>query len=271
VRVTVLVLTLAAIPSALESQSGLVGATFDVVSIKPHPYDPATGGGIRTLPDGTLRMISVPIVSVLASAAPEPVSEVTGYPRWVRADAYDIVAKPAPDSHPTLEQRQEMMRNMLIDRLKVAGHIEEVERTTFALVLARSDGRLGPQLKRSSADCVAPPPVDAAQAPQGALARCGTRMGQGTIEATGTSLDRLALSLRGFAGGQVTDRTGLQGLYDVSLRFAPPRPAAGVPADNNDAPEFVTALQEQLGLKLVPEKAKVKIFVIDHIERPTPD
>ena len=268
-RVTILVLTLAAIPSVVRSQSALVGAQFDVVSIKPHPYDPATGGGIRTLPDGTIRMISVPILSVLASAAPEPVSEVTGYPRWVRADAYDIVAKPAPDSNPTPEQRVEMIRNMLIDRLKVAGHIEEVERTTFALVRARSDGRLGPQLKKSSAVC-GPPPSDAAQQPQGTVPQCGTRMGQGSIDATGTTLDRMVLSLRGLAGGQVTNRTGLQGLYDLSLRFAPPRVAAGA-APDNDAPELVTALQEQLGLKLVPEKAKVKIFVIDHIERPTPD
>jgi uncharacterized protein (TIGR03435 family) len=268
-RATVLVLALASIPSALHSQTALVGAQFEVVSIKPHPYDPASGGGIRTSPDGTFRATSVPILSILASAAPEPVVEVTGYPAWARSEAYDITAKPAPDSHPTLEQCQEMMRNLLIDRLKVAGHVEEVERTTFALVLARSDGRLGPQLKKSSADC-APQAPDAAQLPQGNVVRCGTQMRPGLIEATGTSLDRLVLSMRGFAGGQVTNRTGLEGLYDVSLRFAPPRLAPGAPSDN-DAPEFVTALQEQLGLKLLREKTKVKVFVIDHIERPTPD
>ena len=42
-----------------------------------------------------------------------------------------------------------------------------------------------------------------------------------------------------------------------------------VPPD--DAPSIFTALQEQLGLKLVPEKTMVKVFVIDHIERPTPN
>jgi uncharacterized protein (TIGR03435 family) len=268
-RATILFVTLAAVPSAVQSQPAPIGAQFEVVSIKPHPYDPATGGGIRMLPDGSLKMTSVPVVSILASAAPEPVSEVTGYPAWARSDPYDIIAKPPADSHPTLEQRAEMMRNMLVDRLKVAGHVEEVERTTFALVLARSDGRFGPQLKPSSADC-ASPPLDGAQPPQGSAGRCGTRMGQGTIEATGASVDRLVLSLRGLAGGQVTNRTGLQGLYDVSLRFTPPRLDVGAVSDT-DAPEFATALQEQLGLKLVREKTKVKVFVIDHIERPTPD
>jgi bla regulator protein BlaR1 len=42
-------------------------------------------------------------------------------------------------------------------------------------------------------------------------------------------------------------------------------------APTDDAPQFVTALQEQLGLKLVPEKSMVKILVSDHIERPTPN
>jgi uncharacterized protein (TIGR03435 family) len=268
-RVIVLVLMLAAMPSVVRSQSALVGAQFDVVSIKPHPYDPATGGGMRTLPDGAIRMTSVPIFGLLANAAPEPVYEVTGYPRWVRTETYDIVAKPAPDSHPTSEQRQEMMRNMLIDRLKLAGHLEEVERTTFGLVIARSDGRLGPQLEKSSTDCASAPPDGAQPVLPGNGIRCGTKMGPGTIEATGTSLDRLVLSMRGFAGGPVTNRTGLDGLYDVTLRFAPTRPIGT--ASDNDLPEFVTALQEQLGLKLVPEKTKVKIYVIDHIERPTPD
>jgi hypothetical protein len=46
-----------------------------------------------------------------------------------------------------------MMRNMLRGRMKVAGHIVEQERTTLALVVARNDGRLGPQLRKSTIDC----------------------------------------------------------------------------------------------------------------------
>ena len=67
----------------------------------------------------------------------------------------------------------------------------------------------------------------------------------------------------------MSNRTGLDGMYDLTLRFAPPRlnPDPSAPVD--DAPQFVTALQEQLGLKLVPEKAMVKVFVIDHIEHPS--
>ena len=245
-----------------QQQTGpMVGAQFDVVSIKPHKYDPVAGGGMRTGPDGSFTMTSQPISSIISAASPVPVSprEIIGLPEWARTETYDITAKPAPGSNPTREQRAEMMRNMLIERTKVAGHIEEQERTTFALVVARKDGRLGPQLKRSTDECASTPD------------RCGLRMSQGTIEAAGITLDRLVPSLSGLAGGRVNNRTGLDGAFDLTLHFAPPRLSPDPSAPIDDAPQFVTALQEQLGLKLVAEKSMVKIFVIDHIERPTPN
>jgi uncharacterized protein (TIGR03435 family) len=258
-----------------QQQASLIsGAQFDVVSIKPHAYDPAAGGGMRTLPDGTFMMTSQPIWSIIAAASPVPVSprDIMGLPDWVRNESYNIIAKPAPDSNPTREQRAEMMRNMLIDRMKVAGHIAEQERTTFALVIARRDGRVGPQLRQSTTECAPPPPPDAApQTRPPTPGPCGARMGPGTIEVTGLALDRLVPSLSSLAGGQVTNRTGLDGVFDLTLHFAPSGVNPDPSAPGDDAPQFVTALQEQLGLKLVPEKTKVKIFVVDHIERPTPN
>ena len=252
----------------------MIGAQFDVVSIKRHNYDANTGGGMGTLPDGTFMMTALPIWSIIAYASPVPVAprEILGLPRWATSEGYDIIAKPAPGSNPTREQRAEMMRNMLIERMKVAGHIEEQERTTFALVIARSDGRLGPQLKKSTIDCT--PPASSPDTPQTrppSLSQCGLRMGQGTIEANGIGLDRLVPSLGGLAGGQVTNRTGLDGVYDLTLHFAPSRLSPDTSGPRDDAPQFVTALQEQLGLKLVPQKSMVKIFIVDHIERPTPN
>ncbi|HYV96077.1 MAG TPA: TIGR03435 family protein, partial [Gemmatimonadaceae bacterium] len=64
---------------------------------------------------------------------------------------------------------------------------------------------------------------------------------------------------------------GLTGAYAVELRFAEPRSGAAPDAIGapDDAPEFLTALREQLGLKLVPQRSKVPVLVIDHVERPT--
>jgi uncharacterized protein (TIGR03435 family) len=238
----------------------VMGAQFDVVSIKPHKNDGTLGGGLRTLPDGTFMATNIRIRQIMNAASPEPVTDITGLPDWVMTERYDIIAKPAPGSNPTREQRSQMMHNMMVERFKVAGHVNEVEGQGFSLVLARSDGRLGPQLKKSTLDC--------AGADQD---KCGGRMSPGVIERDGVPLDQFASTIRGFVGGVVTNRTGLDGLYDLTLHFALPTLDGNPSAATDDAPQFVTALQEQLGLKLVPEKTRVKVFVIDHIERPTPN
>jgi uncharacterized protein (TIGR03435 family) len=259
-RCVLITVTLAAAGSTLLAQSAaLVGAQFDVVSIKLNASG-AMGSGGRELPDGTRLFTNRTIASIVTAAAPEPVFEAVGLPDWTKTEHYDIQAKPAPDSHPTREQRAEMMRNLFMDRMKLLAHVEERERDGFALVVVRSDGRLGPQLKKSSLDC------------WGADGdRCGGRMGLGTIEYTGVLLDGFARQIAGRAGGPVMNRTGLEGFYDLTLQFAVRNLNADPTAPPDDAPSIFTALQEQLGLKLVREKVKVKVFAIDHIERPTPD
>jgi uncharacterized protein (TIGR03435 family) len=216
-------------------------------------------------------MTNQPMESILSAASPVRVVEVLGMPGWARSDRWDINAR-APAGG-TRAQQQKMLRNMIIDRMKLAGHVEEQERTTFALVMARRDGRLGPQLKPSTLDCNTPKPDGPPQRPSSrdeAQNRCGMSMGRGMIESGGITMDRLVPSLKGLAGGLVTNRTGLEGAYALTLRFAPGMSADGSAAAD-DPPQFVTALQEQLGLKLQPEKRQVAIFVIDHIERPRPD
>ncbi len=249
-------------------------AEFDVVSIKRHdPND--FNGGMRTFPDGTFTMTGLPIASIISSASPTPTRDVEGLPKWAQAERYDVTAKPPANS--TRDQIGQMWRAMFADRMKLSAHVEEREQNTFALVLARSDGRLGPNLKPSRLDCSPPtagtpppPPPPPASSPDDYKTRCGGMFGQGVIVSGWTTMDRLVFSLKGLAGGEVIDRTGLTGGYAVELRFTPAlsgaRTDAGAP---DDTPDFLTALREQLGLKLVPQKSKVPVLVIEHIERPT--
>jgi uncharacterized protein (TIGR03435 family) len=244
---------------AQEPPPATVGAQFDVVSIKLNTNGVAASS-TRALPDGTQIFTNRTLASIVAAAAPEAVYDVVGLPQWAKTERYDIAAKPALDSHPTLEQRAEMLRNLFIDRMKFVAHIEEQERNGFALVVARVDGRLGPQLRKVVFDCARPegPP-------------CGVRLGTGWLDMKGMSLDALAQSVTRVIGSPVTNRTGVDGHYDALLRHA----ALGLNADPaaapDDAPSIFTALQEQLGLKLLPEKIKVRILVVDRIERPTPN
>ena len=232
------------------------GARFDVISITLNKNrSPAMG----MFPDGTFTATDMRIRQIITVAGPEDVVDVMGLPDWAMRERYDIIAKPAPQSHPTPDERRQMMHNMMIERFKVAGHLEEADRDGFALVVAREDGRLGPGLKASTRDC------------RGAdRDKCGGRTGLGQLEMNGMVLDDMTRFLARLAGAPVTNRTGLDGFYDATLHFTR-QLRADPTAPPEDGPSIFTALQEQLGLKLVPEKTKVKVFVIDHIERPTPN
>jgi uncharacterized protein (TIGR03435 family) len=271
--VALLVVALAIVP-ILSAQTPR--AEFDVVSIKRSPAN-AGGGGMRTLPDGTSIMTNVAIRQFINSAAPVPVREVRGLPEWAEREHYDVTAKPPEGS--TREQRAEMWQTLFADRMKLVAHVEEAERDTFALVVARSDGRLGPQLKKSALDCSPRPPSSPPPSapppgtfdPQNAVNRCGGFFGPGVIISGGMKMDQLVLSLSGLAGRLVNNRTGLEGDYAFTLKFSRSQPSHASPDAPlpDDPPEFFTALQEQLGLKLQPEKTIVPVFVIDHIERPS--
>ena len=91
------------------------------------------------------------------------------------------------------------------------------------------------------------------------------------------SLDALLRFISATLGRPVIDRTGLAGSFDVKLRWSP-GPGENGPFDTNATgltdtdpgrPSFVTALQEQLGLKLEPVKGPVDVLVIDKVEKPS--
>jgi uncharacterized protein (TIGR03435 family) len=266
-RPTAIAILLSVASLCVQAQSP--APAFEVVSIKRNRAGADQGGGTGTLPDGTFTMTNHPIASIIMGASPTPVREVIGLPEWAETERYDMTAKPPAGSTP--EQRRGMMRRLFADRMKLVAHIEQRERDTFALVLARSDGRLGPNLKPSTLDCgprpaaapdapVAPPPTDA-------RSRCGMSLGATSLVSGGISMDLLVTPLAGLAGGLVNNRTGLAGFYSVELHFSPD--GLGADTRGDEPPQFLTALQEQLGLRLEREKTMVPVLVVDSIERPS--
>lgn len=242
---------------------------FENVSIRRS--DPRIdSGGIGRQPDGTLSMRGTSIDVAIKLASPARARAVVGLPGWAQRERYDITAKPPADATP--EQQQQMWFAVFEDRMKLAAHVEEQGRDIYALVVASEDGHLGPNLAPSTLDCPEPRVLTMPSTSSEVRERCRVRefvgpMG-GWLRAGGVPIDLLTIYLGGLAGGDslVDNRTGLDGLYSVNLTFASRRRAAVAP---DDAPDFFTALQQQLGLKLQPEKAIVPVWVIDHIERPT--
>ena len=89
--------------------------------------------------------------------------------------------------------------------------------------------------------------------------------------AGGITLVQLASSLTGKVDRIVVDRTGLTGLFDVDLQWTRTAGSAGGGAAIDDGPSIFTAVQEQLGLRLEPQRGPVEVLVIDSVERPTPN
>jgi len=287
--VTLVALAVAAVVAPGFAQvptQGPTGPTFDVVSIK-RVNEVRDTGGMRILPDGTFMTMNQSLGSLVNLASPVSIfpRDIIGGPDWLWRERYDVTVKPPEGLTP--EQRREMTpimwRAMFADRMKLVAHIEQREKDAFALVLARSDGRLGPDLKPSTLDCTRgpnttqppPPPPTGPPSLQERENRCGLSMSGGQWVSGGVTLDQFARTLGGIAAGEGDNRTGLTGLYSVKLNFSVKRSVGATPDPNaaaavDDAPDIFTALQEQLGLKLQRgEKKSTPVFIIDSIERPS--
>ena len=265
---------------------------FEVASVKPNmsgePFIRMGG------PPGRFNATNVPLRQLIQIAYQIQPFQLDGGPGWIGSDRFDIVAKvggdlqvpPAPGPG-VVGSVQLMMRTLLADRFKLVVHHETKEQAIYALVLARADGKLGPQLKPAAADCVAlaaargrsgPPPGPPAP---GQRPQCGMMMRPGGLSAGGMPLAQLVASLSANIQRIVVDRTGLTGAFDIDLMWTPdqmpqgrgdpPPGAPPLPPIDPNGPSLFTAVQEQLGLKLESTKAPVDVLVIDHAEKPTDD
>jgi uncharacterized protein (TIGR03435 family) len=253
---------------------------FDVVSIKPNPGNFATGPPIER-PDGGLRMTRVPAMSLIARAYPPAIpNQMIGLPQWAKTEYYDVVAA-ASLPHATPADRAAMLRAMLADRFKLIAHFEDREEPIYELVLARKDGRLGSGLTPTEIDCAAQLAAERAAAEAGTppprpglsdpAPRCRLLVRNDRMEGDST-MENLAGAFRMYSGRTVVDKTGLSGFYRVTMTFDAMFMMRRDPVPPPDAPPSIfTAVQEQLGLKLQPERMKIPILVVDHIERPTPN
>ena len=91
----------------------------------------------------------------------------------------------------------------------------------------------------------------------------------GYLSARGISLEQLAVILSQELRKPVLDRTKLSGPYDIDLVFAPEVPSPRPVPVAADAPSLFTAVQEQLGLKLEPQRVPTDVIIIERVEQPT--
>lgn len=198
-------------------------------------------------------------------------------PKWVATDRFTIQA--TAHGSPTKDQFRLMMQSLLAERFGLKVHFETRHEKIFALTLVKP-GRTGPKLIPHDSG----PPCDStpSTSPDGPYPdRCDVYSmlirgdGLSRLGSRNTTMDLLAdgMPVAAGLGRPVVDRTGLKGRFDFVLEFAAERPNAGPvdlrPAADPAGPSFITALREQLGLKLDPAEGPVRTLVVDHVERPS--
>jgi uncharacterized protein (TIGR03435 family) len=233
------------------------GQSFEVASVKaspPRPTSRTLRGGPGSTDPGAIAFTSIDLFSLTTLAFGIDAYQLQG-PDWLSSARFDISAKLAPGT--TVEQYRLMLQNLLADRFKMAIHSDKKESRVFDLVVAKG----GPKLKESA------PNLDATgdgslQPPFGRPSPPPGYNGPLTLLVRNCSMDQFAARLSGLVGEPVSNATELSGAYEIRLQYS----LAGLQVDAPSATIF-DALQEQLGLKLVPKKGTIDRLVIDHIEK----
>jgi uncharacterized protein (TIGR03435 family) len=229
---------------------------WEVTSVKPMSPDScktANGGGVRYLPNG-LSASCVPLVFVVEFAyhLMDP-ARIVGLPKWATAQQmYAIEARVSGEDAAAFsklkgDEKRGMMKSVFTDRFGMKAHTEMRELPAYALVIAKG----GPSLKN---------PSDT----DNGFSQFGGDTGE--VKWVNSPLTDLKFLLAKETGRPVVDNTGLTGKYDFTLEYTPSARAA---RDESGRPSIFTALEEQLGLKLVPSKQSIDVLVVDSIDQPS--
>lgn len=227
-------------------------ASFEVASIRPVPSGESGGEGgsrsqIETASDG-LTMRNIDLSEMIEWAYNLQHYQLTGPPSLTGA-RYDLRAKSGERvSDNTLRL---MLRDLLATRFKLQLHREQKKTAVYELVVAKG----GPRLPKDKAGTL-PPAYPKETLP---------RVVDGGFVFRNVSLPEFAQQLTELRGIEfpVVDRTGIPGVYDITLKGA-----ASALLDPS-GPSLLTLIQEQLGLKLVSAKDPIEVAVVDHAEEPS--
>ena len=265
--IVLLPLTVAAIPAPGQTSPKPAAATnttpaprqaFEVVSIRvvdpnskvDHNNPNDASNQPQTFPSNRLTMRYIAPLSLICAAYIEiQCGNVVGGPPWLHTNEvhYDISAKVEGNAMLTRDQMKPMLRTLLEERFHLKVHSEQRILPGYALVVAKSGSKLQPN-KPASKDG-------------------GSFVAVSEFKFQNVSTEYLAKLVGWQVNKPVADKTGIQGMFDVDLKF---RPATGPYIDDpryQNLPTVLDAVQEQLGLKMIPEKVLVDYLVIEHVDK----
>jgi uncharacterized protein (TIGR03435 family) len=223
-----------------------------------------TGTLIQTPGPGRITFRGFTLADLIGFAFDVDKRLVVGIPKTLDATRYDVVGQSDQIGSSTATFGRNDVRlivqALLAERFKLVSHRETRDVPVYGLHVAQG----GHKLKaRSEGDGGAP----LSMLFQGA-----------NLPGRNVPMSLLADGLqRAVLARPVIDKTGLQGNFDFDLSWRPDASQFGgrggtMPAANDpDRADVFTALQEQLGLRLQPEKGPASVIVVDAVERPSED
>lgn len=251
---------------------------FEVASVKPSPPVPANGGvyfgpargGPGTPDPGQITWTYARFIDLLTTAFDVQVYQING-PAWISSERYDVQARlPAGANR---DQVRVMWQNLLAERFGLVLHHESKEFQVEELVL----GKAGHKLKASAGDpdfalSGQPPQMkDGALLTPGMVSRIMPSKSGVNVHtvARAQPLSKLTGMITNIVGRPALNKTGLDGTYDFTLDFNAPAPPAPGAAENapEPGPEIAAAIEQQLGLRLIPAKADIEMLVVDKAEK----
>lgn len=247
---------------------------FEVASVRPSTSRVRSSmrGGPGSEDAEQVTFTNVTLMSVLMRAYDVKNYQVSG-PAWLSSERYDIVAKVPPGA--TKEQFNGMLQNLLAERFHLALHRETKEFQGYELVVGK-----GSKLKASAdsrpegPELMEAPKTDANGFPQ--LDRPGLVMMEGMrgravvtfLTARAQPVSALVEQLSKEFRMPILDRTGLAGKFDFTLEFAPQPPGSLTPdLTEEGGANLLTAVQQQLGLKLNPSKIPLPLLIVDRADK----
>jgi uncharacterized protein (TIGR03435 family) len=252
-RLCVTVLAVCSYPELEAQQSN---AAFEVVSIRRN-----VAGGISSSSRAgdTYRATGASILTLIPTVYQIRRDQLVGGPGWLETDRFDITAKAAAEL--TLDRWRSLVRTLLEERFGLVLGREQREGDLYVLSVPRLDGRLGPDLHRVADDCVQP--LDPLDVPRAApRSSTGARP---SLVAVCATIDSLAGSLSRTLQAGVINQTGLSGKWDYAVAHGDVQ----LTPVQDDRPGLLTAVQEQLGLKLERQRGLIEVWVIKSIHPPT--
>ena len=279
-RRQILLVVLLATPSAWAAAQDV---RFEVASVRAGGI-PGAFPSVSILPGGRISAPNVTLRELLRNAYSVDEDGILGVPAWIAQARFAVEAK-ATRADATPSQLQAMLAALLAERFSLKIRRETRARPVFLLTLARSDGRLGPALRRAGVACepiTRPPGVPPRNSRIDSLpisltlakieGRCPTITAPGWMAGRAITMAQLAARLKPYAGRPVIDRTNLTGEFAFELRYGPELPpivaGARVPP-TSDGESLFTAVREQLGLALKAARDPVDVIVIDGVQLPT--